>query len=243
MTGIAFFPMLLIVKKLKPFLTRKNFIFLLIAVLLLFALSSSFYFWQKAKTSQNTSEKAAAEVSDLVTKVGKLYELPTNESPTIATVSDKNKLLDQPFFARAQNGDKVLIYTNNKKAILYRPSINKIIEVAPINLSENLQNSPVTPQASPSAQQTGNIVIYNGTKTAGLARREGDLLKSKYSNIEIVSTANAVGDYSQTLVIDLTGQNATFAKTLAQELSGKVGSLPSGETKPAGADILIILGE
>lgn len=51
-----------------------------------------------------------------------------DETPTIATVSDITKLQGQPFFAKAQNGDKVYVYSNAKKAILYRPSENKIIE-------------------------------------------------------------------------------------------------------------------
>lgn len=47
---------------------------------------------------------------------------------------DPEKLRDQPFFANAQRGDKVLIYANAKKAILYNPPSNKIIEVAPVNI-------------------------------------------------------------------------------------------------------------
>lgn len=229
--------------KLKQFFTRKNIVFLSIALLLIIALGSALYFYQKAQISKNPTVQAAAEVSDLVGKIGKLYLLPANETPTVATVSDINKLQDQPFFANAQNGDKVLIFQNAKKAILYRPSINKIIEIAPLNLSTNLQNVTVTPQISPKEEKTINVVIYNGTKTVGLARKEGESLKSRYSNITIVSTANAANDYSTTLVVDLTGQNATFSKTLAEALSGKVGSIPTGETKPTNADILIILGE
>ncbi len=39
----------------------------------------------------------------------------------------------QPFFANAQVGDKVLIYYKAKKAILYNPTDNKIVEVGPIS--------------------------------------------------------------------------------------------------------------
>jgi hypothetical protein len=68
-------------------------------------------------------------VDDILEKVGKLIDIP-NETPTVATVSDVTKLTGQEFFAKAQNGDKVIIFPKAQKAILYRPGTNKIIEVA-----------------------------------------------------------------------------------------------------------------
>ena len=63
----------------------------------------------------------------------------------MATVSDLEKLKDQPFFAKAKIGDKVLIYTDAKKAILYDPVNDKIVEVAPINIgNSNPAEAPET---------------------------------------------------------------------------------------------------
>ena len=61
--------------------------------------------------------------------------LPSDELPTIATVSDPEALQNQSFFIDAKKGDKVLIYSNARKAILYDPIANKIITIAPVNLS------------------------------------------------------------------------------------------------------------
>ncbi len=83
--------------------------------------------------STNTPEQTAKERdAQLVEKVGMLILLPQGETPTVATVSDLSKLQDQLFFANAQIGDLVLIYTQARKAIIYRPSLNKIIEVGPL---------------------------------------------------------------------------------------------------------------
>lgn len=96
---------------------------LVAVVLLIFAFTK-----EDRKLFEEESSKLIAAVSELVT-------LPENEIPTIATVSDLEKLKDQPFFARAQLGDKVLIYTRAQKAILYRPVDGKIIEIAPLNIN------------------------------------------------------------------------------------------------------------
>jgi hypothetical protein len=89
---------------------------------------------QNVELRRNSQAVTESEIKDLIAKVGKLIILPSGEQPTIATVADPDKLKNQSFFANASKDDKVLIYTNARKAILYSPSQNKIIEVAPINI-------------------------------------------------------------------------------------------------------------
>lgn len=112
---------------------------------------SVYLFVQVRQLKQNPQAQAAQEADALVTKVGMLMVLPTDEKPTIATVADPSKLRDQAFFLHAVAGDKVLIYTSAKKAILYSPSENKIVEVAPINLgngSPSVKTSEVQPKVT-----------------------------------------------------------------------------------------------
>ena len=78
---------------------------------------------------------ASQQTAELAAKVGKLLEVPTDETPTIATVEDKEKLNDQDFFGSVENGDKILIYPRARKAIIYRPSTNKIINVGPLAIN------------------------------------------------------------------------------------------------------------
>ena len=122
---------------------RRYFLILFLVVL---AIVGGYFY--KNKISYKSPELAAqAEARDLAEKVGKLFLLPRDEVPTIATVSDPEALKNQAFFADAKKGDKVLIYTNAKKAILYDPAANLILNVAPINLG-NFQPSAIAPNES-----------------------------------------------------------------------------------------------
>lgn len=215
---------------------------LMLLVLVLITAGTSFYFFNQYRQSQerirlleNPQEAARIESAKLTDAVGKLITLPSDETPTVATVTDKERLKDQSFFANAENGDKVLIYTQAKKAILYRPSTNKIIDVAPVNIG--------TASATPAAAKV-RVAIYNGTTTAGLANTTERDLTQKVTNIEVVAKANAKkNDYEKTLVIDLTGNLKSVAQQLAKVLGGETASLPKEETKPTNADILVIIGK
>ncbi len=106
---------------------------------------------ERLSDPQQAAKDEATRVKDLV---GKLADVPTDESPTVATVNDATKLQSQAFFKNAQNGDKVLIFTKAKKAYLYRPSTNKLIEVAPINIGENQTQSETSATETTTTTQT-----------------------------------------------------------------------------------------
>lgn len=101
-------------------------------------------YMQLMKVKQNPQAQAQKEVRELVAKVSKLVVLPEGETPTVATVSDPEALKDQAFFTNAQKGDKVLIYTNAKKAVLYSVTTNKILDVAPLNIGNATASAPST---------------------------------------------------------------------------------------------------
>jgi hypothetical protein len=114
---------------------KKNLIIVVLAVTLLTAAGAAAYFYNQI--GEEPQAKQQEELDTLLARVGQLLVLPEGEQPTIATVSDVNLLRDQPFFARAKNGYRVLIYTNARKAILYDPVAHKIVEIAPLNLGTN----------------------------------------------------------------------------------------------------------
>lgn len=120
-------------------INQKNVTFIL-AILFVAAAGTSLYMYRQMSDLKNPDKVAKEEALRLVAKVGGLMVLPAGEEPTVATVADPSKLSDQPFFQNAKEGDKLMIYSQSQKVILYRPSENKIVEVSPVNLNQQIQN-------------------------------------------------------------------------------------------------------
>lgn len=231
---------------------KKSILGFIIIIIVAGSLGTSAYFYkQYEKIKKNPNIVAQEEVKSLTSKVGQLMVLPTDEAPNIATVVDKEKLKDQPFFKNTLNGDKILIYTKAKKAILYRPNTNKIIEFAPLAIGDDNQSAVLgsetqeetsDEQVTPVVTNT-KIVILNGSKTPGLTTVAEGKIK-EVSGAEILYKNNAAkSDYTSNLVIDLSGNHQEQAKQIAQTIDGEVSDMVDGETKPANADILVIVSK
>lgn len=119
-------------------LSSQRITFFLLALLVVGLAGSTYAYRQKYQQAvQGPAASSTVQLqtdAQLIADVAKLIALPANETPTVATVADPSKLKDQPFFANAQVGDKVLIYTASHKAVLYRPREHKLIEVAPLDV-------------------------------------------------------------------------------------------------------------
>ena len=102
--------------------------FIIMAVSLLVALGLAAYFAYQSFFSPEAQQRR--EVTRWVTVIGERVMLPHGERPTLATVTNREKLDGQAFFQKAEQGDKILIYPHASRAYLYRPSTGKIIEMA-----------------------------------------------------------------------------------------------------------------
>lgn len=130
-------------------MSAQKFTIPVLVALLVCSIVAALYFYQASVALKvNPSVAAQKDVEALVARVGKLIELPEGETPTVVTVSDPEKLKDQPFFAKAKAGDKVLLYSTAQKAYLYDPVTNKIVEVAPINLGTGATKTATTTPVS-----------------------------------------------------------------------------------------------
>lgn len=116
----------------------KIILFVVIGFIVISCVLGMIFFYNEYQEIKNNPDAISKqETAMLIDDISRLMVLPTGEDPTIATVTDKDKLSSQVFFKDAQNGDKLLAYTVAKKAILYRPSDKKIINIAPFNLDAN----------------------------------------------------------------------------------------------------------
>ncbi len=107
-------------------MSPKNKKIIIGAVIILVLVSGGYYFGSSKQAANNTEALIAKEATDLVSRVGLIMELPA-EIPAVATIIDEAKVRNEPFFVGTKNGDKILVFVQSQKLVIYRPSTNKII--------------------------------------------------------------------------------------------------------------------
>jgi hypothetical protein len=153
-------------KKLRSRKQRRIRSLLVVGIALLLVVAGGFFMYQykqaqdDIKRLSNPQEAAKEEVRTITDKASKLVILPEGETPSLATVADPAKLQGQTFFVAAQKGDKVLVYAKAKRAIIYRPSSNKIVESSSVNIGNN-----TTPQTKTGTTAAPTITAPTPTKT------------------------------------------------------------------------------
>lgn len=124
---------------------------------------STIFFYQKynqaqkeielLKTEQGQAKIIEEETATLIAAVSKLILLPENESPVVATIVNSAKLAEtQPFYKGSQDGDKLLIFPESEKALIYSPARNILVSVGPAFVEKETSNSDQTTSSpTPSA--------------------------------------------------------------------------------------------
>ena len=230
---------------------KKQLILPLIAgIVVVVAFVPALYFYREYTNTKKSLETAKSEMAKtgnaFITDLRTVMLLP-DEEPTIATVDDVEKVKMNAFFTNAETGDKVVIFKSMKKAILYRPSIKKIIDMAPVNVASTPATS-VSPPVTPTSAQKMTIgsyqfILYNGTPKVGLTKGYTTIVEEKIAGAKVIDTDNAAKkDYQTSLLIDVKGTRGSDAAAIATSLGLIVSPLPEGETASASADFLVILG-
>ncbi len=197
-------------------------------------------------------EIAKKELAAAVEAVSGHMILPEGDEPVLATVTDAETLIkQQAFFAGAVNGDQLLLFPRNVKAILYSPSRNKIVNVGPIQQSDTAataapapKNTATAPAVSISITDTLSVEIRNGTGKTGYVAEVANKINS-LSGYSVIKTTDAgKKDYARTVIFNRSNSDGKkqLASMLAATLNGDlVTKLPNGE-KDTEADVLVILG-
>lgn len=212
----------------------------------------------------NNSIKSIKEKDELLKELNKLVLLPQDEEPTIATVADAFRLRGQKFFERAENGDKVLVYANTQRAILYRPSTKKVIEIAPVNINnaeeaisgntqiaESKSNNYVLGESTknenkPEEQEKepAKLAVYNGTTVNGLAKDIQNYLEKRFgkSVLSVEKIQNAEDYYDETIIIDVTSKYQELARDIEGMINGEIIEKPEDVNFPE-VDLIVIAGK
>lgn len=116
---------------------KKTFLIILIIIIVLALVYAVYNKFLGDKTSDG--QLSDKKVASLTKKVSKLINVP-DEKPVIATILKADELIaEQKFYTGSQNGDFVLIFPTAQKAIIYRESDDKLINVGPIIVDQAQQ--------------------------------------------------------------------------------------------------------
>lgn len=210
---------------------------LFLGVVIAMAVFASLYFNAQKQLSilsstQGQTALAQKEIKEVTEQLGKLTILPSEEA-VVATILDAKALATQSaFYANAQNGDKLVVFSQAQKAYIYSPSKNIVVNAGPLVVDQNSNSVPV------------KFELRNGTPTRTALEAVKAKLDAQQQLITAVGDA-ATTDYTTTQVVILNPVIKTEDLTkFAQDLDSNAKltrSLPKAE-KSSEADILIIVG-
>ena len=138
---------------------KKKVIWLLVILVVIAVGYYGYKYYQARRMADPVYREAqtAKLIKGVTDKVGKLMILPKGETPTVATITDIDKLkADQPFYNDAQNGDQLLVYPSVRRAIIYSPSRNIIVNSGPVYVQDDQKpaSEPVsTATSKPTAKK------------------------------------------------------------------------------------------
>lgn len=101
-------------------------------------------------TSQRSGEDVANEILE---KVSELINIPLDPKPTVAKITDINRLKEANEFFGAAENDDYLILTGDR-AILYDPDQNIVLDMAAFRINQESPSPSPTDSSQQSTDQT-----------------------------------------------------------------------------------------
>lgn len=161
---------------------RGGFLNLLLIIGIIVTISLFAWAEQQRRDAQQKLQQAATELDELrksaetsgqevankvLEKLRTHIDIPTDPAPTVATIVDADALRGaNEFYTPAENGDHLIITT--KRAILYDPDRDIILDVVPVAINQSEQATPnqTTPTASPSPTVSAGLPTTPPTGTS-----------------------------------------------------------------------------
>jgi len=196
------------------------------------------------KTSENIDD------SSLLSTLSKVIILP-NEEPSVITLTEDNKnelIKKYNHFTNSKIDDKLLIFKDAKKGILYRPSDSLIVEVVGLEFTNTANprttarsvtpsvntataKNPEVTDANPTKKETPvekkivqkltniSVVLLNGTTINGLTLKADPILAKSLKTHKVSVRDNAaVQTYKKSVVVYLAPEYKEAAENLAKEM-------------------------
>jgi len=182
-------------KKSKLFLGRLLYIGLILVLLTALVLVSVELYKEKNKkiTLDDIEALQQEQANSVLSEIAKHIILPQDEQPTIATITDVESLRkEMPFFNKAQNGFKVIVYT--EKAILFDPNNDIIVDVAPVmqgksaeeqGQDEQINEEKLVDESDRGNKKNDNTVTEDAIDDSAKKQEDDELDKASISDSDI----------------------------------------------------------
>lgn len=201
---------------------KSNVIRIAVGVIVIILVSAVLFLLSARDDSQK-------RLADMVGRIGKHMVLPTNETPVLAEVADRSKL-QGTLKRKAETGDQILVYQKAGTAIIYRPSIDRVVSVEPILIGKQ-----------PNSAFNEKVAIVNGTGNEALLTKFVSDLYEKYPNSRLISKTDAPREFPTTIVY---GKEAgdNLSPEVADGLGIEAGQQPQGIFTVEDATLTFIVG-
>lgn len=103
----------------------------ILSCLLVLAVATSIFLFQRYRHAVDTNP--STQQQQLLASIGHDIILPSG-TPVVSTVIDKSKLTNPALADIVNNGDKILIYGQARRLIVYRPSVGKVVDMLNIEV-------------------------------------------------------------------------------------------------------------
>lgn len=152
-----------------------------------------------------------------------------SSSPVVAEVVDIDKL-QSSLKKTAQKGDYVLLYDSQQRVIIYRPSIDRVVDVQPILYGK---------QPNPDFEAT--VAVLNGSGDDAKLKKFIENMYRSYPNIQLIVKDNAPRLFPDTIVF-AANDSGELPAQIAETLTIKAGVAPNG-IATGNAELAFIVGQ